>query len=240
LYFLKIHFNIILPHTPRLPKRTPFPPADCMRLSSLVLGASRPQVTSLTRPILDLELFIAHFSPTHVTSPSRVQICRSALCTTCLPATWSRGLLEKLTVSQLVKKFPAFYGTRRFITLFTTARHLSLSWASSIQSMPPPHFKIHCNIILSSTPGCPSDPPTEILYAPPFSPHACYMPRPSHSSRFDYQNNTHSHPKVYFPELHYVCQNYTKKSCVLWPVTCDLPRMRVNHIRVKTQNARAC
>jgi hypothetical protein len=39
----------------------------------------------------------------------------------------SRGLLEKLTVSQLVKKFPAFYGTRRFITAFKRARHLSLS-----------------------------------------------------------------------------------------------------------------
>jgi len=25
---------------------------------------------------------------------------------------WSRVLLEKLTVSQLVKKFPTFYGTR--------------------------------------------------------------------------------------------------------------------------------
>jgi hypothetical protein len=40
---------------------------------------------------------------------------------------WSRGLLEKLTVSQLVKKFPAFYGTQRFITAFTRAHHLSLS-----------------------------------------------------------------------------------------------------------------
>ena len=39
----------------------------------------------------------------------------------------SRVLLENLTVSQLVKKFPAFYGTRRFITAFTSARHLSLS-----------------------------------------------------------------------------------------------------------------
>ena len=43
---------------------------------------------------------------------------------------------EKLTISQLVKKFPAFYGTRRFITAFTSARHLSLSWARSIQSIP--------------------------------------------------------------------------------------------------------
>jgi hypothetical protein len=35
---------------------------------------------------------------------------------------------------QLVKKFPAFYGTRKFITVLTSARHLSLSWANSIQS----------------------------------------------------------------------------------------------------------
>jgi hypothetical protein len=40
---------------------------------------------------------------------------------------WSRALLEKLTGFQPVKKFPAFYGTRRFITAFTSARHLSLS-----------------------------------------------------------------------------------------------------------------
>jgi hypothetical protein len=40
---------------------------------------------------------------------------------------WSRVLLQKLTGSQLVKKFPTFYGTRRFITAFTSARHLSLS-----------------------------------------------------------------------------------------------------------------
>jgi hypothetical protein len=63
----------------------------------------------------------------------------------------SRVLLEKLTGSQLVKKFSAFYGTRRFITAFTSARHLSLSWASSIQSTS--HFlKIHPNIILPWTP----------------------------------------------------------------------------------------
>ena len=34
---------------------------------------------------------------------------------------------EKLTGPQLLKKFHAFYDTRRFITAFTTARHLSLS-----------------------------------------------------------------------------------------------------------------
>ena len=40
---------------------------------------------------------------------------------------WSRVLLVKLTGYKLVKKFPAYYGTRRFITTFTSAHHLSLS-----------------------------------------------------------------------------------------------------------------
>ena len=46
---------------------------------------------------------------------------------TYLPSSWRRVLLEKLFGSQLVKKYPALYGTRRFIIPFTTARHLSLS-----------------------------------------------------------------------------------------------------------------
>jgi hypothetical protein len=40
---------------------------------------------------------------------------------------WGRVLPEKLKRPELLKKFPAFYGTRRFITAFTRARHLSLS-----------------------------------------------------------------------------------------------------------------
>jgi hypothetical protein len=46
-------------------------------------------------------------------------------------------VLEKLTGFQIVEKFPAFYGTRRFITTFTSASQLSLYWARSIQSLPP-------------------------------------------------------------------------------------------------------
>jgi hypothetical protein len=38
---------------------------------------------------------------------------------------------------QLTKKFPAFYGTQRFFTVLTRARHPSLSWANSIQSPRP-------------------------------------------------------------------------------------------------------
>ena len=58
-----------------------------------------------------------------------------ALCITMI--LHGRVLLKKLTGSQLVQKFPAFYGTRRFITTFTRTHHLSLSWARSIQSMRP-------------------------------------------------------------------------------------------------------
>jgi hypothetical protein len=36
---------------------------------------------------------------------------------------WSRILLEKLLVGQLVKKFPSFYATRCPITVFKRARH---------------------------------------------------------------------------------------------------------------------
>ena len=72
----------------------------------------------------------------------------------------SRVLLKKLTGPQLVKEFPEFYVTRRFITAFTSARHLSLSWTRSIQSMPPrpTSLNIHLNIILPSTSWLRSDP----------------------------------------------------------------------------------
>jgi hypothetical protein len=46
----------------------------------------------------------------------------------CLLTPWSR-VLQELTGSQLVKKFPTFYGTGMFITAFTSACHQSLSSA---------------------------------------------------------------------------------------------------------------
>jgi len=44
----------------------------------------------------------------------------------------STVLLEKLTVTQLVKKFPAFYGPLRFITVFTRTCHWPLSWVNQM------------------------------------------------------------------------------------------------------------
>ena len=49
----------------------------------------------------------------------------------------SRVQLGKLTGSRPVKKLSALYGTRRFIPALTSPCHLSLSWASSIQSITP-------------------------------------------------------------------------------------------------------
>jgi len=40
---------------------------------------------------------------------------------------WSRVLLEKLTGSAAGQEIPRFFGTRRFITVLTSACHLSLS-----------------------------------------------------------------------------------------------------------------
>jgi hypothetical protein len=45
---------------------------------------------------------------------------------------WFKTLFENLIVNQPDKKY-FFYGTQRFITVFTKARHWTLSWASWIQ-----------------------------------------------------------------------------------------------------------
>ena len=91
-----------------------------------------------------------------------------------------RVLLEKLTGLQLVKKFPAFHGTRRFITAFTSARHLSLSWASPIQSIYP-HPTSWRSILISSShlrlgllvslPQVSPPKPCIHLSPPPYAPH---------------------------------------------------------------------
>ena len=63
---------------------------------------------------------------------------------------WCRVLLEKLTGLQLVNKFPAFHGTRRFITALTSVRHPSLSWTSPIQFIYPHPTSWRSILILST------------------------------------------------------------------------------------------
>ena len=109
---------------------------------------------------------------------------------------WSRVLLEKLTGFAANKKFPAFYGTRKSITILTSARHLSLSWANSIQSPQPLPTSWRSILILPShlRLGLPKwslslrFPHQNLVHASPFL-HTCHMPRPSHSSRFHQPHN---------------------------------------------------
>ena len=86
---------------------------------------------------------------------------------------WCRVLPEQLNGLQLVKKFPTFHGTWRFITALTSVRHLSLSWASPIQSTYPHPTSWRSILILSThlrlgllSGLFPSSFPTKTLYTP--------------------------------------------------------------------------
>jgi len=62
---------------------------------------------------------------------------------------WSRVLLEKLIVTELLNKFPAFYGSLRIITVVTSPPLLPiLSHINAVNTFPPCVCKIHSNIIL--------------------------------------------------------------------------------------------
>ena len=84
----------------------------------------------------------------HQSSHNQFHFIKSLL--TYLLTPWCRVLLEKLTGLQLVKKFHAFHGTRRFISALTSVRHLSLSWASPIQSIYPHPTFWRSSLILST------------------------------------------------------------------------------------------
>ena len=102
---------------------------------------------------------------------------------------WCRVLLQKLTGLQLVKKFPALYGTRRFITALISI------WASPIQSIYP-HPTSWRSILILSTHlrlGLPSGLLPSVSPPRPYTPllltHTCHMPSPSNSSRFYHPHN---------------------------------------------------
>jgi hypothetical protein len=99
---------------------------------------------------------------------------------------WNRVFLEKLTGSQLARKFPAFCDGRRYITAFTSDRHMSLCWARSIQPITPSYFHlILLSLLCLGIPSrlFPSSFPTKPLYAPLLSPiHATY---PTHLIHLD-------------------------------------------------------
>ena len=117
---------------------------------------------------------------------------------------WCKVLLEKLTGLQLVKKFPAFHGTRRFITALTSVRHLSLSWASPVQSVYPHPTSWRSILILTthqrlSLPSglFPSGFPTKTLYTLSLLTHTRHMPSPSHEDKLiNYKNKATFSSKI--------------------------------------------
>ena len=109
---------------------------------------------------------------------------------------WCRVLLEKLAGLQLVKKYPAFHGNRKFITALTSVSHLSLSWASPIQSTYPHPTSSRSVLILSNPSTARSHKWSLSLrfphQAPIHAPLLTYtrrMPSQSHSSRICHLHN---------------------------------------------------
>jgi hypothetical protein len=103
---------------------------------------------------------------------------------------WSRVLLDKLTVTQLVTKFPAFYGARWFITVFTRACHWSLSCSRWIRPKTSHHISLRTSPFPSkprssewSLPFRVSD---QSLVRISHLSHVCYISYPSHSPWFDH------------------------------------------------------
>ena len=101
---------------------------------------------------------------------------------------WSTVLLEKLIGPQLVKKFPEFYGTRKFITALSY--YIFLSSAKSIQFMPTYLTYWRSILVISShlrlgLPNglFPSSFPTKTLYIPLLS--RIRAPRLAHLILFD-------------------------------------------------------
>ena len=103
---------------------------------------------------------------------------------------------EKLTGSAASQKIPRIFGTRRFLTVPTSARHLSISWANSIQSpqLPPTSWRSILILFSHLCLGLPNGlfslrfPNHNPVHTSPL-PHTCHIPRPSHSSRFYHQHN---------------------------------------------------
>jgi hypothetical protein len=134
----------------------------------------------------------------------------------------------------VIKKFSAFYGIRRFITALTRAHHLSPSWASSIQNMSLPHsLKIHFYMILPSIPS--SSKWSLSLRFPYQNPECtsplhltCHMPRPSHTSWFDHPNNIWSEAQI----ITFLVVYSSLLLCPLAPlsrkfsITCFVPKVQ--------------
>ena len=70
---------------------------------------------------------VAYPKHLHIIHRDVLLLFKPLLLRTYLLTPWSTVLLEKLTGSAASQEIPRIFGTRRFITVFTSSRHLSLA-----------------------------------------------------------------------------------------------------------------
>ena len=105
-------------------RRTPLPQLLCR--SNLMKGAHFTETS--------VNFYQTTRSRTRETAGVETIVVPILYLLTYLLTPWSIVLLEKLTGTAASQEIPRIFGTRRFLTVPTSARHLSLSWANSIQS----------------------------------------------------------------------------------------------------------
>ena len=94
-------------------------------------------------------------------------------------------VLENLTHHQPVQKFPSFYETRRFVIVFTTFEHFSLSWArwAKLTLSYPISLRFISTLFSHTSLGLPNGLFSAQYVCTDILSHACHNPHPSQISR---------------------------------------------------------
>jgi hypothetical protein len=132
--------------------------------------------------------FYASSSSSNVMSHRTVRLVSKSCNTNCM----GRSSSWEADITQPIKKFYSFYGTRILITVFTRARHWPLSLDASC-IFPSNLHKTHSNIIVHQCLGLRSPLPFRFsskmfMHFSSLS-HAFCKARPSHPYWFDHLNN---------------------------------------------------
>jgi hypothetical protein len=135
-------------------------------------------------------------SLSHSTRWSLKRDCRSNTAESHTPQktthSWNWTLFEKPPIVHLLKNFPAFYGARRCITVFSSPLLVPI-----LSQLSPYHpilslrsiliLSTHLRLVFLVVPFHLAFPPISCMHS---SPRLCYMPCPSHPPWLDHSNYT--------------------------------------------------